>query len=87
MGRLFSLVTLVTAGFVGGIAFVIACGSSGSENDLGPPNAHGQPVCSTYQVMITPGPGTQDIPTTMPAGWTPFGVTASNSVYLTRCAP
>jgi hypothetical protein len=90
-----SAVKVAVASLVGGLAVhgaLTACGGSGG----GSANAQSSPSCSAWQVAVvddvivglilsdgTPsGPG----PTTVPAGWEPFGL-YGQSPLVRRCAP
>jgi len=80
-------VLLVLAGFAAGVAFIVACGSSGGGlPHFGPGNAAAQAGCSQYEVQILDTSSVAEEIDTLPAGWVPFAVTSGPNVVAFRCA-
>ena len=84
------------AGALGGIAFVLACGSNGDRMSAGG-DAHAQPSgCAVWEVAeLNPGSlPSFDVPLVggmasaweIPAGWEPFGA-ESVRFQVRRCKP
>jgi hypothetical protein len=82
--RYFKIGIILLAGFLGGIAFVISCGT-------GPSGSSAQPSCGTYQVRSVVIYDMMYNNTTLdvPAGWTPIAVGGTGStndfLIITKC--
>ena len=82
---------LLAAGFCAGVAFIVACGHAGSNSanggiPIGPMPAAAQTACNQFETQPVRTGTTYLMPSTLPAGWTPFGVATDNSVMVFRCA-
>jgi hypothetical protein len=79
-------VLLVIGGFAAGVAFVVACGSSGRTMGFGPSRAAAQTACAQYEVQSLSSSVTSSDVSQLPAGWIPFAIAPSSShVVAFRC--
>lgn len=80
-------------GLAAAFVFNVACnGSNGGSKGgggwhLGPGPAAAQLNCQTYDVEIFDLPGTYGTVNTLPAGWVPLTVSASDHPVGVRCTP
>jgi hypothetical protein len=81
-------VLLLLAGFVAGVAFVVACGSSRApRSGIGPGAAAAQAACAQYEAQIIDTSGRLNTTDRLPAGWIPFAITATTAdIVAFRCA-
>ena len=81
-------VLLLIAGFAAGVAFVVACGSSGGPppSGFGPGSAAAQAGCAQYEVQIIDTSAISGQVDRLSAGWIPFAISAATAnIVAFRC--